>query len=327
MKERKRALDDQGSALLSVLLVVFMMTLLSMTVYDRARFAVRSTSLSQGALTAHSYREGGREAAAAVLEAQVRAAGRIEPMSQQILLDGVPLDVRLEEKPNCFNLNAIAGKTADSPADERQTEAFIRLMQAAGIHEDDARRTASALTDWMDGDDAPGPDGAEKQVYQSRPDPYAPPNRALLSTSELNEIEAFTPRLIERIAPYVCVEMAAEQSIVQVNRLQASDWPLIYAVLPDYFATQDTFNQFVSSFGQTNVWTSGETFLSALDSQGSAETPRKEPLARFVVRPVRASVTMQLGSSSEPQGVKYEFLITETGKAMVADSLSWENAR
>lgn len=111
---------------------------------------------------------------------------------EPLLLDGIRLQLRIEDEAAYLNLNRAPGgnlkrllavlsitPVETSPDPNATPEAFAELLTAA-------------FEDWRDPDDAPRPGGAERQEYEkSEPFPYRPRNGPLLTTSELSLVHQF----------------------------------------------------------------------------------------------------------------------------------------
>ncbi len=92
----------------------------------------------------------------------------------------------LADESGKLNLNSIL-TTAIS-----DTEAKERLMQIPGVSD----LIADSLLDWVDEDDEPRPNGAEKSYYSSRGMPNLPPNDNFLHENELLAVKGVTPILL-----------------------------------------------------------------------------------------------------------------------------------
>ena len=117
----------------------------------------------------------------------------------------------LEDLQGRFNLNALAerieqgeGKPRFTPAQEQ----FIRLLQALGepeVSEQEAIMITESVSDWLDVDTNPSPDGAEDDYYYGRTPAYRAANRPMSSVSELRAVATMTPELYQALSPWVTV--------------------------------------------------------------------------------------------------------------------------
>ncbi|MFO1427523.1 MAG: general secretion pathway protein GspK [Steroidobacteraceae bacterium] len=95
-----------------------------------------------------------------------------------------------------FNLNDLVDDKGQ--ANEVAVEVFQRLLEAAGLE----RTWASAFVDWIDSDINQLPGGGEDGLYSGRP-AYRPPNRVVVTPSELLALHGFGAERYAKIAPYV----------------------------------------------------------------------------------------------------------------------------
>ncbi len=114
-----------------------------------------------------------------------------------------------------FNLNSLADKP-QSPQDVGSTaqrftlaqRQFIRLLQALDepeVSQYEAIAITQSVSDWIDADQTPYPDGAEDQYYYARSPSYRTANQAMASVSELRAVANMTPELYNALRPYVTV--------------------------------------------------------------------------------------------------------------------------
>jgi general secretion pathway protein K len=119
----------------------------------------------------------------------------------------------LEDLQGRFNLNRLAEpvQVSEGAAPVRFTpaqEQFIRLLQALGpveVSEQDAIQITQAVSDWLDTNATPLPDGAEDDSYSSLTPAYRTANRAMASPTELRAIARMTPEIYQALLPLVTV--------------------------------------------------------------------------------------------------------------------------
>jgi general secretion pathway protein K len=117
----------------------------------------------------------------------------------------------LEDLQGRFNLNLLAqreqsgeGVAVRSAAQEQ----FIRLLQALGepeVSQQDAILIAESVSDWLDADSSPAPEGAEDDYYSSQTPAYRAANRTMASVSELRAVANMTPAIYQALLPWVTV--------------------------------------------------------------------------------------------------------------------------
>lgn len=78
----------------------------------------------------------------------------------------------------------------------------------------------ATLRDWIDSDAEPfGPDGAEDYEYMGHKRPYRTGNTALGAISELRTIKGYTPKIYEKLRPYLCALPDRTYNHINVNTL------------------------------------------------------------------------------------------------------------
>jgi general secretion pathway protein K len=121
-----------------------------------------------------------------------------------LAVTGGSLSIRLEDE---------ALKINPSFATEAQ---LAGLFEAIGVDRSLARRLGASIADWVDRDDVPRPDGAERGEYLAAGLPYIPANAALQSLDELAWVMGMTPDILAAARPYLTVytELAAPDPAV-----------------------------------------------------------------------------------------------------------------
>lgn len=127
----------------------------------------------------------------------------------------------LEDLQGRFNLNALATPAAGEAqpgvlqlsAAQKQ---FIRLLQALeepAVSEQEATVIAESVSDWLDADTNPKPDGAEDDYYYGLTPAYRAANRPMSSVSELRAVAYMTPEIYEALLPWVTVWPQTPESL------------------------------------------------------------------------------------------------------------------
>jgi general secretion pathway protein K len=113
-------------------------------------------------------------------------------------IDGGEVTGRVEDLAGRFNLNNLV--TAQGTKNAFAYAWFQRLLAQLKLEP----KWASLLLDWIDPDNNPdGADGAEDSVYLGLTPPYRPPNRPIMTTSELLSLPGFGAERYRRLQPYV----------------------------------------------------------------------------------------------------------------------------
>ena len=128
--------------------------------------------------------------------------------------------------------NASRAQNANKVPARLAFEALLINLEIDDVSQFEAESMADALTDWLDSNSSiSSAGGAEDNDYASREFPYLAANNFLASVNELRVIEHFTPKVIEKIKPYVCVIPASDMHKVNINTLNSEHVELLQALL------------------------------------------------------------------------------------------------
>lgn len=121
----------------------------------------------------------------------------------------------LEDLQGRYNLNHLsatpstAGESgAQRPRFTPEQRQFIRLLQALPeiqLSQQEAVAITQSITDWLDQNNAPGPNGAEDDYYLGLTPAYRAANRPMGSVSELLAVANMTPEIYTALSPWVTV--------------------------------------------------------------------------------------------------------------------------
>lgn len=147
------------------------------------------------------------------------------------LPEGATLSWQLQSAQRCFNLNALAHAPLDPLADPPyNVQVFQALLEQLGVSSTSATSLVAAIADYIDDDSDKRRDGAEDDNYADKPVRYVA-NQPFFDVSELRTIKGMTPRLYQKLAPYVCVLGGAPTLQISINALRANDAPLVAALM------------------------------------------------------------------------------------------------
>jgi general secretion pathway protein K len=229
---------QQGVALLTALLIVFLASLIATELAGLQQLAIRRSSLLQHQQQARLYTLGAEQWAAALLARDARNSETDHPGEDwAVLLPALPVQGgsitgRIEDLQGRFNINNLL-KAETNPSeplptgnsdqdqdddaqgnanpangvdvgrniDPAQFKALQRLLETLELEPN----IAQAIADWLDPDqETLFPDGAEDGTYTNRSPAYLTADRPLTSISELRLIMGIDQETYVKLAPYVC---------------------------------------------------------------------------------------------------------------------------
>jgi len=103
-------------------------------------------------------------------------------------LGGGSVHVEIEPEPSRWNINKLAGKTADP--------VWEQILTTANLPPDAFGPLIDAFNDWVDKDSLPMPDGAEDDYYRDLEPPYKAKNGFLDTVGELSLVKGFTDTIL-----------------------------------------------------------------------------------------------------------------------------------
>ena len=206
--------DEQGVALLTVLLMVAVMAAIAVAVLDDIRFSVRRTANAQTTAQARWYALGAETLARRELAhgapASVLGVWRSYPV------EGGVIRARLDDGGACFNLNSLVeGAPGHWVRREPALVQYRALLTGLGLPAGQALSLSETLTDWIDSDGGRNPSGAEDESY----DGYRTAGTLLSEVSELRAVKGYDARAYDLIRPYVCALPVAEMTRLNINIL------------------------------------------------------------------------------------------------------------
>jgi len=114
-----------------------------------------------------------------------------------IPIDGGQIEGQLEDASGKFNLNALIDSDGrQNPEGVREFKQLLAILELEP-------KWADVLTDWLDVDTTPLPEGGEDSLYLSQAPPYRPPNLPITSVSELLAFPEFGLERYQKLRPYV----------------------------------------------------------------------------------------------------------------------------
>ncbi|HKY80526.1 MAG TPA: type II secretion system minor pseudopilin GspK [Sphingobium sp.] len=223
-----RAKNEQGAALLTVLLLLAVMAVVAASALERLALATRMTGNGGAVDQARAFADAGTEIArlrigdlVAASPGKTTLAGNWMGRPQPIAVPGGVATARVTDGGNCFNLNSVVAGENEANLKVRPVgvSQFQALLQALGVDARQAQVAAASLADWIDTDSVPQPGGAEDETYAQAARPYRTANRFMVDGSELRAVNGVTPAIYDLARPWVCALPTADLSPININTL------------------------------------------------------------------------------------------------------------
>ncbi len=175
--------------------------------------------------------------------------GEITDMQSCLNLNALRASLdKKSDNNNGNNTNQRQGANADKVPARIALEGLLINLQIDDVSQFEAESMADALTDWLDSDSAiSSSGGAEDNDYASKEFPYLAANHYLASVNELRVVEHFTPNVIDKIKPYVCVIPATDMHKININTINSEHVELLQALLE---STLDEAQDILSARGE-----------------------------------------------------------------------------
>ena len=108
-------------------------------------------------------------------------------------LDGIEVEIRITDESGKININ------------NANVELLKGLFASVGMEEEDAAALVDAMGDWIDGDDATRPLGAEDDDYEAAGYPYGAKDAPFDTVQELQQVMGMTYDIYRQIEPAITV--------------------------------------------------------------------------------------------------------------------------
>ncbi|MBU5635719.1 type II secretion system minor pseudopilin GspK [Geomonas sp. Red69] len=224
----------------------------------------------------------------------------LEPWAKPQSLDAGngTVTVTIEEESGKLDLNAATSQTGTP--DPFQKDALLRLFDNLKL----SRDLYDPLADWVDTDDTPRPNGAEKNYYGTLKPPHLVHSDKLDTLEELALVKGYTPEVLAKLRGLVTVYGVANGTAAQININTAPKEVLMS--LDDRLMTGDQVAQILEYRKTKVIKTLADVFGSSTLTQalslkvgfkGSIYRIRSEGRVGESVRIVEAVVTDVEGTS------------------------------
>ncbi|MFD1439077.1 type II secretion system minor pseudopilin GspK [Acinetobacter sp. ANC 5380] len=214
--------QQQGIALITILVMVALATILAATIAKRQANTAENTAYLMRQNQSLLYAKSAEAFFSELLVDDAENAGDIDhlqenwakPMPAFPVEDGF-VSGTLQDESGKFNLNSLVNN--DGTPNPQSKAWFEKLLLRVGLPE----KLSEAVIDWQDTDDETiGAMGAEASYYQGLPQGYLAPNSKFHSVEELKLVRGFEGQKYLQIADYVSAAPTSE-SKVNVNTASA----------------------------------------------------------------------------------------------------------
>ncbi len=211
--------DESGLALLMTVATVAVLTILIFQFNTLTRMTAQETAYFRDSAQATYLAKAGAVAGQAVLSLDAKIDGKIDglndkwaqPISSFPLREGV-LSVLITDERGKFNLNNFA-RVVDSDTQDEHKRQLRSLFQRL----EENPNLVDSIIDWIDGDDAKRPFGAETSFYQSLPEPYWPKNGTIQNFQDVYLIKGMTHDIVEKLRPYITIYPHSADGKININ--------------------------------------------------------------------------------------------------------------
>lgn len=214
--------QQQGIALITILVMVALATILAATIAQRQAATAESTAYLMRQNQSLMYAKSAEAFFSELLVNDAENAAEVDhlqetwaqPMPAFPVDDGYVSGI-VQDESGKFNLNSLI--TAEGTVNENAKAWFELILKRAGLPE----QLSEAVIDWQDADElVSGGMGAESNYYQGLPNGSLPPNAKFHSVEELKLVRGFEENKYKLIAPYLSTASVADTT-VNINTASA----------------------------------------------------------------------------------------------------------
>jgi general secretion pathway protein K len=295
---------ERGAALLTVLLLVSVMAALAASALERLRLSTRLAANAGAIEQARLYAVAAEQIATLRVTNLVEAERAPDPSwngrVNQLPLPAGTATARIRDGGNCFNLNSVVIGQAGLPGASLTVRTagltqFTYLMQVLGIGENEARRVAAALADWIDTDTVAMLDGAEDAAYAARAPAYRTGNTFLADPSELRAVAGVTPDMYAKLRPFICALPTSDLSPININTVAPDQAPLVAMLFPEPVPADQV--RALLAARPPGGWESGSAFWNAASRTGLVAGGEAQQQVQLRPRWFALDITVALGAA------------------------------
>lgn len=221
--------NEDGTALITSLVMVAIMSVAAMALLESVRFSTRVSVNVAARDQARLYAIGAEQLAAGTIR-DLREKGGEDRFPALDIWTRTPVEYpipegsiagRVSDGANCFNLNSLVVEAEGGYiADAKALTEFSRMLALADMPRNEAEQLGAVIADWIDSDSRPGFGGAEDPFYTSQRPGYRTPGQLMADISELKLMKDMDTQLYERVRPFLCVRPNVDPSVLNINTLQ-----------------------------------------------------------------------------------------------------------
>ena len=214
--------QQQGIALITILVMVALATILAATIAQRQAATAESTAYLMRQNQSLMYAKSAEAFFSELLVDDAENAAEVDhlqetwaqPMPAFPVDDGYVSGI-VQDESGKFNLNSLV--TAEGAVNENAKKWFELILKRAGLPE----QLSESVIDWQDADElVSGGMGAESNYYQGIPNAALPPNAKFHSVEELKLVRGFEENKYKLVEPYLSAT-PLQESPVNINTASA----------------------------------------------------------------------------------------------------------
>ena len=236
--------DQSGAALIVVLLALALIAVLATQANEAVRFQHARISNQRDHEQAYWYALGAESHAKNRLYEALQAPSTHMAQSwarptESFAIENGTIRIQIEDRQNCFNLNALALGDVDQGSLPIAHRIFETLALQDGVPAGLATILRERLRDWVDADYQPtGFQGTEFEYRPSTGTPYLVSNQAMLSISELDLLNLPQSADLATLLPMLCT-LPTNTLKININTLSDAQSILLYALLAPHLSAEE----------------------------------------------------------------------------------------
>lgn len=307
---------EQGTVLLTTLLIMAVMAAVSVAIIDDIRFAVKRIINVGDYAQTDWYVKGAEDFAKSYISEtlgplpdEAKNLAFTQPQIFTFPFEGGAMSLDVRDGNHCFSLGSLV--TSEGTQNSIGIRQFSSLLTALGWPNNNAFNQSTVLADWIDSDTQRTPNGAEDGDYLRRNPPHRTANVPLSSVMELRALEGMTEDTYQSIRPYLCARGAGEMTEFNINTATPLDAFVLSTLLggPDFLQTAIQLITERPPVGYADL-----EALRAAPSMTNFESP-DQALEQIIYAPSKLWVEAQVGFRNASRIIAFEFDTLDNGGA------------